>query len=43
MIVEQYEIVRQVKGLFVLADQIEVRLAQAHLQVDKLTSFLLAA
>jgi type I restriction enzyme S subunit len=36
------EIVRQVAGLFALADQLEQRLAQAHRQVDQLTSSLLA-
>ena len=38
----QQEIVRRVAGLFALADQIEARLAQARLQVDKLTPSLLA-
>ena len=40
--VKQQEIVRRVEGLFALADQIEARLAQPRLQVDQLTSSLLA-
>jgi type I restriction enzyme S subunit len=36
------EIVRRVAGLFALADQLELRLAQARGQVDKLTPSLLA-
>jgi len=39
---EQQEIVRRVEGLFALADQLEVRLAKARQQVDKLTPSLLA-
>ena len=39
---EQQEIVRRVAGLFALADQLEVRLAKARGQVNKLTSSLLA-
>ena len=39
---EQQEIVRRVEGLFALADQIELRLAKARGQVDKLTPSLLA-
>ena len=39
---EQKEIVRRVEGLFLLADQIEVRLRAAQRQVDKLTPSLLA-
>ena len=39
---EQQEIVRRVEGLFALADQLEMRLAQACEQVDKLTPALLA-
>jgi len=39
---EQQEIVRRVAGLFVLADQLEVRLAKARRQVEKLTPSLLA-
>ena len=39
---EQQEIVRRVEGLFALADQLEVRLAKARGQVDKLTPSLLA-
>jgi type I restriction enzyme S subunit len=39
---EQQEIVRRVDGLFALADQLELRLAQARGQVDKLTPSLLA-
>jgi type I restriction enzyme S subunit len=39
---EQQEIVRRVAGLFALADQSEERLALARLQVDQLTSSLLA-
>ena len=39
---EQQEIVRRVEGLFALADQLELRLAKARGQVDKLTSSLLA-
>lgn len=38
---EQQEIVRRVEGLFALADQLELRLAQARGQVDKLTPSLL--
>jgi type I restriction enzyme S subunit len=34
--------VRWVESLFTLADQLELRLAQARGQVDKLTPFLLA-
>ena len=36
------EIVRRVEGLFALADQLELRLAKARGQVDKLTPSLLA-
>jgi type I restriction enzyme, S subunit len=36
------EIVHRVAGLFALADQLELRLAQARKQVDKLTPSLLA-
>ena len=39
---EQQEIVRRVERLFALADQLELRLAQAHGQVAKLTPALLA-
>jgi type I restriction enzyme S subunit len=39
---EQQEIVRRVKGLFALADQIEARLAAAQRHVDSLTPSLLA-
>jgi len=39
---EQQEIVRRVEGLFALADQLEMRLAQARGQVCKLTPSLLA-
>ena len=39
---EQQEIVRRVEGLFALADQLEVRLAKARVQVDALTPSLLA-
>jgi len=39
---EQQEIVRRVEGLFALADQLELRLAQARGQVDQLTPSLLA-
>jgi type I restriction enzyme, S subunit len=39
---EQQEIVRRVEGLFALGDQIELRLAKAQKQVDKLTPSLLA-
>ena len=39
---EQQEIVRRVAGLFALADQLELRLAQARGQVAKLTPSLLA-
>ncbi|MBE0545894.1 MAG: restriction endonuclease subunit S [Verrucomicrobia bacterium] len=39
---EQQEIVQRVEGLFALADQLEVRLAKARGQVDKLTPSLLA-
>jgi type I restriction enzyme S subunit len=39
---EQREIVRRVEGLFALADQLELRLAKARAQVDKLTPSLLA-
>jgi type I restriction enzyme S subunit len=42
MIIEQQEIVRRVEGLFALADQIEARFQKARVQVDKLTSSLLA-
>ena len=38
---EQQEIVRRVEGLFALADQLEMRLAKARGQVDKLTPSLL--
>jgi type I restriction enzyme S subunit len=41
-VAEQQEIVRRVEGLFALADQLELRLAQARGQVDKLTPSLLA-
>ena len=37
---EQQEIVRRVEGLFALADQLEVRLAKARGQVEKLTPSL---
>jgi len=36
------EIVRRVEGLFALADQLELRLAKARGQVEKLTPSLLA-
>jgi len=36
------EIVRRGEGLFAVADRLEVRLARARGQVDKLTPFLLA-
>jgi type I restriction enzyme S subunit len=39
---EQQEIVRRVEGLFALADQLELRMAKARGQVDKLTPSLLA-
>ena len=39
---EQQEIVRRVDGLFALADQLELRLAKARGQVDRLTPSLLA-
>ena len=39
---EQQEIARRVEGLFALADQLELRLAKARDQVDKLTPSLLA-
>jgi type I restriction enzyme, S subunit len=39
---EQQEIVRRVEGLFALADQLEVRLAEVRGQVAKLTPSLLA-
>jgi len=39
---EQQEIVQRVAGLFALADQLELRLAQARGQVAKLTPSLLA-
>jgi type I restriction enzyme S subunit len=39
---EQQEIVRRVEGLFALAEQLEVRLAKARGQVEKLTPSLLA-
>jgi type I restriction enzyme S subunit len=39
---EQQEIVRRVEGLFALADQLELRLAKARGQVEKLTPSLLA-
>jgi len=39
---EQQEIVRRVKALFVLADQIEARYAKAKMFVDKLTQSILA-
>lgn len=42
MIVEQQEIVRRVEVLFALADQLEVRLAKAHGQVDQHVTPLLA-
>ena len=38
----EHEIVRRVEGLFALADQLELRLAKARGQVDKLTPSLLA-
>jgi type I restriction enzyme S subunit len=41
-LVEQQEIVRRVEGLFALAGQLELRLAKARGQVDKLTPSLLA-
>jgi type I restriction enzyme S subunit len=40
--VVQQEILRRVKGLFALADQLEVRLAKARGQGDALTPSLLA-
>ena len=40
--VVENEIVRRVEGLFGLADQLEVRLAKARGQVEKLTPSLLA-
>jgi hypothetical protein len=42
IILEQQEIVRRVESLFALADQSELRLAQARGQVAKLTPSLLA-
>ena len=39
---EQQEIVRRVEGLFALADQLELRLAKARGQVERLTPSLLA-
>jgi type I restriction enzyme S subunit len=39
---EQHEIVRRVESLFLLADQLEVRLTKAQRQVDALTPSLLA-
>jgi type I restriction enzyme S subunit len=42
VVAEQQEIVRQVEGLFALADQLEQRLAQARRQVDQLRPSLLA-
>jgi type I restriction enzyme S subunit len=39
---EQQEIVRRVESLFALADQLELRLAKAQKQVDKLMPSLLA-
>jgi type I restriction enzyme S subunit len=39
---EQQEIVRRVKGLFALADQLEARLAKAQKKAYKLTPSLLA-
>lgn len=41
-LVEQREIVRRVKSLFKLADQIATRYANAKMQVDKLTQSILA-
>jgi type I restriction enzyme, S subunit len=41
-IAEQQEIVRRVEGMFALADQLELRLAKARGQVEKLTPSLLA-
>lgn len=41
-VISQQEIVRRVRGLFALADQLEERLAKARGQVDKLTPSLLA-
>jgi len=41
-VVEQQEILRRVEGLFALADQLEVRLANASGRVDALTPSLLA-
>ena len=38
----QQEMVRRVEGLFALADQLELRLAKARGQVEKLTPSLLA-
>ena len=40
---EQQEIVRRVEGLFALADQLEVRLAKARGQMDRLTLLLARA
>ena len=40
--IKEQEIVRRVEGLFALADQLEMRLAKARGQVDKLTPSLLA-
>jgi type I restriction enzyme S subunit len=42
LLAEQQEIVRRVDALFSLADQLELRLAKARTQVDKLTPSLLA-
>jgi type I restriction enzyme, S subunit len=38
----QREVVRQVEGLFALVDQLDVRLAKARGQVEKLTPSILA-
>jgi type I restriction enzyme S subunit len=42
VILFKQEIVRRVEGSFALADQLEVRLAKARGQVEKLTPSLLA-
>jgi type I restriction enzyme S subunit len=39
---EQYEIVRRVQALFILADQIEARFVKAKASVDQLTQSILA-
>jgi type I restriction enzyme, S subunit len=40
MIIECAQIVQRVAGLFVLADQLELRLAKARARVDQLTPYL---